>query len=631
MRPIALAVLALAPFLAFAEDAPDDDYATRVADGKKWFFEKGNLWRATHELREAMRLRPDRIEAYRGLGAALVKKGERERGIFLLNEARRRSPSDGLTLYWLGLAWTNEKKAGPAWYYLNAAKAQLKPADYPDAAAYQGAVSNCDKWMAKMEKEGGAKWDAGAAGKPAKLLFEYAANLYGEAGQPAGVCVEAGQALVKELLLVQAWDAEGRVVDAAKLSIEWSAAGGIELKDGALVAGMAAARATVTATEKGSGLSATQEVAVLGRPAKLAISPESVSIAQNQRQPLEARALDAAGNAVPVSHLKWTVSAGAGLGRPDSALEPGSPLEPHRNSYEAPEGGAGEVTVTAATADGALSATAKITVEKRKMDKLQSRAKAVSWENLSLEDAVKKAAQAGKPLLVEITASWCPFCKRFEEGPLSEDRVKDALKEWLAVQIDADKHPELVERYAVGDLPAVALLSPKGSLAGSFAGNLEPQGVDPRTTTDGLIQALWDAKRVGPDVDADEAKRVAEATSPAKMASLARWYYARIRWADAERWAREAMKADPKSADEMMPIAVRAAMSFGRNAEAAKEIEGYVGANPGSPAAAELMYRLGQAWMRMGDEDKAREVWGEIQKKWPTSAWGRKAAQAARK
>ncbi|NUN50356.1 MAG: thioredoxin family protein [Candidatus Brocadiae bacterium] len=631
--PLPAALLLLFAILPLrAEDAGGDDYQERVNAGKSQFLEKGNLRRATHEFREAMRARPDRVEAWRAMGACLVKKGDRVRGNFYLHEALRRRPQDGLTHYWLGLSFTNDRKHGPAWYHLKQALARMEASDFQDAASFQGAVKTAEKYLAEADKGGGAAFDAGATGKPALLQLEYVANLYGPPTDLRGAAVACGDDILGELLLVQAWDAEGRVIPGAALTLEWSVTPGLALDAGKISAGPKPGRETVTVTDRGSGLAAKVDLTLLGPAVKLVLTPESAVVAQRQAQPFEVNALDAAGNTVLIPRLEWTADGGGTLTRAETAQTPDSLFEPHRNAWEVPEGAAtGQARITVASPDGTLKASAKVIVEKRRGDALQGRARAVTWENLSLQEALKKAAQSGKMVFVEITASWCPFCKKFEEGPLSDDRVGAALKDWLAVQIDADKHPELVERYGVTDLPVAALLTPRGTLVGMFGNNMEPEGIDPRTTTDPLLKALADARLAGPKADTDEDRRLAEAKDPVKKSGLARWYFQKVRWTDAERWAREAMKEQAGLAEEMMPIAVRASMSEGRNEEAVREIEGYVKANPKSAAAAELTYRMGQALFRLKQEARGRAAFEAVQANWPASSWARKAAQALKR
>ncbi|MBI2920338.1 MAG: thioredoxin family protein [Planctomycetes bacterium] len=638
-RFLATAFLLLA-LPAFPQDASDDDYTQRVEAGKAAYLQHGNLQRATYEFREAMRQGPGRVEAWRAQGAVFVKARDPERGIFYLNEALRRSPDNALSHYWMGMAQTNARRPWLAKHHLEKAKAGLKASDFPTEAGFQSAMKSIDELIVRADRDGAGKFDPAAVKPPARILLEYAANLYGDPAKLKGASVETGGELLKDLLLVQLYDADGRLLDNSKFTLEWGCSSGLVKKDGAILGGDKPGKEMLTVSETGSKLMERQEIVVLGPAARIEVTPSGATIAQNQRLQLEARAVDAAGNALPTPPLTWSVSPPKspearglpGLLAADTRPALDRPWEPHHNSYEPPADNAhAAVDVAVECAAPKLSVTVKITIEKRRMDKLQSRAKAVTWESGSLDDALRTAAAQKKPLLVEITAGWCPFCSRFEEGPLSQTKVGDALKDWLAVQIDADAHPELVERYGVVDLPMVALLSPRGTLVGAFGNNMEPNGTDPRTTTDAFLKALEDAKRAWQGTDAEEDRRVSEARDAGKMASLARWYYQKVRWQDAEKWAREAIKADAGLTDELMPYVTWSLMSHGKLEEARKEIEGYLAARPDGKAAAQLTYQLGLALVRLKDEEKGKKVFAEVQKKWPTSVWARKAAQAARR
>jgi len=634
-----LQIISLVLFLARASAAgpADDEYLEHVNAGKTYFLVHGNMFRATWELREAMRMSPARVEAWRTMGACFVKHGETDRGIMYLHEALRCAPENGLSHYWLGMAQINATRWGLARFHLDQSRLLLKESDFPDRATFENSIKHAEELISRAEREGASKFDLKAFGPPKVLRFEYVANLYGNPPDQTAVSAQTGQPLVKELLVAQAYDADGRLLDPSKLAFEWGCSAGLTRKDGAILAGDKPGKEVLSVTETGSKLTASQEIVILGPAVKLEISPATTTLALAQRLNLEARALDAAGHPVFIPDMKWAAvaeggGAAAGLERADTTLTPGNFFEPHRNIFAAPEETPGPpVTVTASTESGALSATAKITVEKRKSDKLGSRARAVTWENLSLDEAMKKAAEQKKMLLVEISASWCQFCKKFEEGPLSEPRVGEALRDWLAVQVDADAHPEIVERYGVVDLPMVALLSPRGTLVGSFGNNLEPSGTDPRTTGDSFLKSLEEAKKKAPGETWEEDRRLGDVKDPGKMASLARWYYQRVRWTDAEKWAREAMKTDAKLSDEMMPYATWSAISYGRADDAVKEIDAYIAANPRSEAAPQLLFQKGLAFARNKNMEKAKAVFAEIQKKWPTSSWARKAAQAAKK
>jgi tetratricopeptide (TPR) repeat protein len=617
MRRLAL-VLVLAPALAVA----DDGYTDLVDKGKDLGMKGRNVYKGTWEIREAMALDSGRLEAFRAQGAVFVLANMHDRGIFYLNEALKRGPEAGLTHYWLGMAHLSMKRYGMCKHHLEKARDLLKESDVSDPAKLPGMKQNIQRELGTCAKNGAGSFDAAAYGPAVRVIVEYAGPLYGEAPLTTQVGVEAGGKIPSNLIFVQAWDKDGRVLDASKAALEWSSSPGLSKVDGGYAAPEKPGEEWIKVTEKGSGQSAQQHIVVLGRPASIEIHPAEAVLARNQVQHLEVRGRDAAGHLVPLSDVTW--SAGAPGLRFESSSRPDY-SEPHRNLFEhAPDAVLPlQVQVTAKAAG--FSAAAKLTVEKRESDSLQARARAVVWENATLQEAVAKAAAQKKPLFVEITAGWCPFCKRFEEGPLSDDRVGVALKDWLAVQIDADKYPELVERYGVSDLPAIALLSPRGTLIGRFGNNMEPEGIDPRTTTDGLLKALEEAKRKSSSTDGDEERKKGEATAAAGYAALARWYAQALRPADAIAPARQAMKADAALAHDVAPILVFSLMNTLELDGAMTEADEYYAKYPDGASAAQVLYYAGQAAKRAKNDGKAAKYWGEAARKWPQSKWGERA------
>jgi thiol:disulfide interchange protein DsbD len=77
--------------------------------------------------------------------------------------------------------------------------------------------------------------------------------------------------------------------------------------------------------------------------------------------------------------------------------------------------------------------------------------------------AAKQAKQEGKPLLVDVMASWCSACKRLDREVWSRDDVAAVSKQFVAVKVDGDLHPELPAKFAVSGYPTVLFLHPDGT------------------------------------------------------------------------------------------------------------------------------------------------------------------------
>jgi len=79
--------------------------------------------------------------------------------------------------------------------------------------------------------------------------------------------------------------------------------------------------------------------------------------------------------------------------------------------------------------------------------------------SVTFDEAMAASAQTGKPVFAFVTADWCGPCQVFKRGALAEPRVVERVREaTVPVYIDADAHPDLVQRLGVSGFPSVLLL-----------------------------------------------------------------------------------------------------------------------------------------------------------------------------
>ncbi len=65
---------------------------------------------------------------------------------------------------------------------------------------------------------------------------------------------------------------------------------------------------------------------------------------------------------------------------------------------------------------------------------------------LDYKSAYHKAQEGDKPLLVLVTATWCPPCQSMKLTTIPDLLSKDAFKEFHYATVDLDEEPELAQK-----------------------------------------------------------------------------------------------------------------------------------------------------------------------------------------
>jgi len=85
------------------------------------------------------------------------------------------------------------------------------------------------------------------------------------------------------------------------------------------------------------------------------------------------------------------------------------------------------------------------------------------------DDARRQAERVGRPILVDVGAPWCAWCKKLEEE-FAQEVARKELARWTLLRLDADDSTEEVRSLNVTALPALRILTPRGELVASQDG-----------------------------------------------------------------------------------------------------------------------------------------------------------------
>ena len=91
---------------------------------------------------------------------------------------------------------------------------------------------------------------------------------------------------------------------------------------------------------------------------------------------------------------------------------------------------------------------------------------AVSWLPWSV-DAFERARAERRPVLLSIVTSWSQSCREMDDTTYADDVVVRTIEEsFVPVRVDADRQPDISDRYSLGGWPTTAFLTADGALAG---------------------------------------------------------------------------------------------------------------------------------------------------------------------
>ncbi len=114
--------------------------------------------------------------------------------------------------------------------------------------------------------------------------------------------------------------------------------------------------------------------------------------------------------------------------------------------------------------------------------------KKTGLESVEFEQALAQAKREDKLVLADMSAIWCPSCRRLDQKVFSDASVQATLKEhfiFSRIEYESDDGDAFMQRYDVHGFPTVLILNPDGSLRKKL-----PLTFDPERYVDYMLAAL---------------------------------------------------------------------------------------------------------------------------------------------
>ncbi len=94
------------------------------------------------------------------------------------------------------------------------------------------------------------------------------------------------------------------------------------------------------------------------------------------------------------------------------------------------------------------------------------------------QEALQLAEEEGKPIFLDISASWCAPCKRLKATTFPDNEVGELYnRNFINVMVDGEKGEgiELARKYEIRGYPSLIFVDSEGKLIAQTTGYLNPE------------------------------------------------------------------------------------------------------------------------------------------------------------
>jgi thiol-disulfide isomerase/thioredoxin len=249
----------------------------------------------------------------------------------------------------------------------------------------------------------------------------------------------------------------------------------------------------------------------------------------------------------------------------------------------------------------------------------------IKWEK-NLDEALRKARRAGKPVIVNFWADWCGWCHRLDKTTYADPWVARKAQEFVAATVDTEgsrKQRDIAVKYQVASLPTIVFLSPTGRQLGRVNGFQGP-GQFPRT----LEAVLQIARRVmGWEETLERAP-----DDPHALFALGAHLFEQEYFDEARELLKQAVARDagqePDNRRQARMILAIIEHGYTRNfAEAERLVKEALALQPDDEDQPKLLFFLGRTYVSSGRQAEGVATFEVIVRQYPQSPIAQKARE----
>ena len=99
----------------------------------------------------------------------------------------------------------------------------------------------------------------------------------------------------------------------------------------------------------------------------------------------------------------------------------------------------------------------------------------IVWRD-SLRQALQESSEVRKPMLVEVSTTWCGYCKKMEKETFSDRRIVDHISEcFVPVKVDGEQQRDFVKRIGIRSYPTTVILGSDMQVLAKITGYRTPE------------------------------------------------------------------------------------------------------------------------------------------------------------